>query len=65
MKLLSLVVFVCSAVYRLKVEGQREAIHFHDPTALAMAALWAACPDTRPMLDSFLEAGGFLQFCGC
>jgi hypothetical protein len=42
----------------LMVEGQAGPIHYHDPIPLALASLFAACPDSRPLLDSFLEARG-------
>jgi hypothetical protein len=45
------------AVYGLKLEAQRDPIHFHDPTPVAVAALMATCP-CWPMLDTFVEAGG-------
>jgi hypothetical protein len=40
------------------VEGQSDPMHFHDPTALAVAGLSAACSGSKPLLDSFFETGG-------
>jgi hypothetical protein len=51
-------VSVCRAVYKLTEDGQPASVNFHDPTALAMAALCAICPESGPMLDIFLTAGG-------
>jgi hypothetical protein len=53
-----LVVFICRAFFKIKVEGQEEVLYFNDPRAAAAASLSIAFPYSGPMLYSFLEAGG-------
>ncbi len=46
-----------SAIYKFVLPDQGDALHFDDPTAVAISSLFTV-PDSNAMLDSFLGAGG-------
>jgi hypothetical protein len=49
----------CSSQGRVQAHnGGGKRVTFHHPTAIAMAALCAARPDSGPLVKSFIEAGG-------